>query len=177
MPPRADSGPRRPDRALAFIRIITGLWFVKSLITKFTWTSGGALTVPHVSQRWIDFLPTRLQDYVASNPPEWYRDFLVNHAIPNAKLFAQATAIGEVAVGLSLTLGLLTALGSLGGLWLVLNYFFASLGQGFNQEGFHVLLIACFMAFIAARAGRRWGLDGWLRRRRSRSMLAWLPLG
>ena len=177
MPFRADSGPRRPDRALAFLRIVTGLWFLKSLITKFTWTSVGVLIVPHVSQRWIDFLPTRLQDYVASNPPEWYRDFRVNHALPNAKLLAQATAVGEVAVGLSLTLGLLTLLGSLGGLWLVLNYFFASLGQGFNQEGFHVLLMACFVVFIGARAGRRWGLDGWLRRRHPRSILARLPLG
>jgi uncharacterized membrane protein YphA (DoxX/SURF4 family) len=177
MPSRTDSEPRRPDRALAFIRIVTGLWFLKSLLTKFTWFSGGTLGVPHVSQRWIDFLPTRLQDYLSSNPPAWYADFLVDHALRNAKFFAQATAIGEVAVGLSVTLGLLTVLGSIGGLWLVLNYFFASLGQGFNQEGFHVLLIACFVVFIAARAGRRWGLDGWLRRRHSRSILARLPLG
>jgi uncharacterized membrane protein YphA (DoxX/SURF4 family) len=177
MSARGDSGPRRPDRALAFIRIVTGLWFLKSLLTKFTWTFGDALSMPRVADRWLEFLPTRLQDYVSSNPPEWYREFLVNHAIPNSKLLAQLTATGEVAVGLSLTFGLLTVLGSLGGLWLVLNYFFASLGQGINQEGFHVLLIACFVAFIAARAGRRWGLDGWLRGKHPRWALARLPLG
>jgi uncharacterized membrane protein YphA (DoxX/SURF4 family) len=175
---RAETGPRRADRGLAFIRIVTGLWFFKSLVTKFTWTVGaGGLPVPRVSERWIGFLPTRLQDYVYGHPPEWYREFLVSHALPNSKLFAQLTAAGEVAVGLSLTLGLLTVLGSLGGLWLIANYFLASWGQGFNQQGFHVLLIACFLTFIFTRAGRRWGLDGWLRRRHPRSALARLPLG
>jgi uncharacterized membrane protein YphA (DoxX/SURF4 family) len=109
--------------------------------------------------------------------PDFYREFLTNTAIPNSKLYAQLTAIGEVGVGLSLTFGLLTILGSVGALWLIANYLLASWGGGLNPNGFHILLIACMLAFIAARAGRTWGLDGWLRRRHPDSLLARVPLG
>lgn len=169
---------RHPDRWLAMLRIVVGVWFAKSITSKFTWSvAGGVIPVPRVSERWINFLPERLSEYVANNPPDWYREFLVNTAIPNSDALARATAVGEVAVGVSLTLGLLTVLGALGGLWLIVNYFLASLGAGFNTQGFHVLLMACMIAFIAARAGRTWGLDGWLRRRYPRSILARLHLG
>lgn len=158
---------RRADRWLAVIRIVTGLWFAKGLLSKFTWTP-----FPAVSERWIAFLPERLNEYVQAGPPEWYREFLVGTAIPNIKLFAQLTAIGEVLVGLGLLLGFLTVLTSIGGLFLIGNYFFASLGMGFNQEGFHVLLITVLLAFIGARAGRTWGLDRGIVRRNPRSKAA-----
>jgi hypothetical protein len=34
-----------------------------------------------------------------------------------------------------------------------------------GQLGFHVLLTALMTTFGFTRAGRRWGVDGWLRRR------------
>ncbi len=154
---------RGPARGLAAIRIVTGLWFLKSISTKITWTlAGGILPLPAVSERWIGFLPERLTEYAQSGPPAWYHAFLVGTAIPNGALFAKLTAVGEILVGLSLTLGALTVLGSLGGLWLILNYLIGSWGLGLNQQGLHVMLITCFLVFIVARAGRRWGLDGWL---------------
>lgn len=163
---------RRADRWLALVRIVVGFWFAKGLATKLSWTLvGGILPFPSVSQRWINFLPERLAEWVASGPPGWYESFLVNAAIPNSTAFAKVTAWGEILVGIGLMLGLFTVLASLGGLWLILNYFVAAMGSGFNQQGFHVLLIACFVAFIAARAGRTWGLDGWLLRHRPRSRL------
>jgi len=168
---------RRPDIWLAVIRIVVGLWFFKSVWSKMTWTlAGGVLPLPSVSERWIGFLPTRLAEYAAGSPPDWYKAFLVDTAIPNSELFAKLTAIGEVLVGLGLTLGLLTVLSSLGALWLILNYFIASFGGGLNPQGFHILLIACMLVFIAARAGRTLGLDGWLLRRSPRSFLARLNL-
>ncbi|MFZ5624088.1 MAG: TQO small subunit DoxD [Gemmatimonadota bacterium] len=168
---------KRPDAALAALRIVVGLWFAKALAAKLSWSLwAGVLPVPHVSDRWINFLAKRLVEYAGSNPPDAYKAFLLNTAIPHHVLFAHLTAIGEIAVGIGLTLGLLTVLTSLGGLWLIANYFVATLGLGFNQEGFHILLIACMLAFIAARAGRTWGLDGWLLRRHPNSYLARLRL-
>lgn len=168
---------RRPEAALAGLRIVVGLWFAKAIAAKLSWTLwGGVVPVPRVSERWVDFLARRLLEYAGAGPPGWYKDFLLNTAIPHNTLLAHLTAIGEIAVGIGLTLGLFTVLASLGGLWLIANYFIATLGLGFNQEGFHVLLIACMSAFIAARAGRTWGLDGWLLRRRPNSLLARLRL-
>lgn len=168
---------KRPERALAGLRILVGLWFAKALVAKLSWTLwAGVVPVPHVSVRWIDFLARRLVEYAGSGPPEWYKSFLLDTAIPHSALFAHLTAMGEIAVGIGLTMGLLTVLASLGGLWLVANYFVATLGLGFNQEGFHILLIACIVAFIAARAGRTWGLDEWLLRRHPNSFLAKLRL-
>lgn len=165
------------DRGLAAIRIVVGFWFLKSIVSKFSWTLwAGVLPLPSVSERWIGFLPERLAEYAGGNPPAWYDEFLTGTAIPNSELLARLTAIGEVAVGIGLFFGFLTVLAALGGLWLIANYFVASLGLGFNQQGFHVLLIGCMVVFIAARAGRTWGLDGWLLRRHPRSFLARLGL-
>lgn len=164
-----------PDRWLALLRIVVGLWFLKSLATKLTivWVAG-ALPLPSASERWIGFLPVRLREWAEINPLGAYRDFLLDFALPNVALFAQLTAFGEVAVGLGLTFGLLTGYASLGGLFLMANYLLASVGLPFDRQGFHLLLIACLLAFLAARAGRVWGLDGWLAERSPR--FARIPL-
>ena len=163
---------RRPDAGIAVLRILIGLWFAKAITAKLSWGLwAGVLPVPRVSDRWINFLARRLAEYAGSDPPAWYKSFLLGTAIPHNALFAHLTAIGEIAVGIGLILGLLTVLASLGGLWLIGNYFVATLGLGFNQEGFHLLLIACFLVFIGVRAGRKWGLDGWLLRRHPSSFL------
>lgn len=155
-----------PDLWLAVLRIVVGLWFLKSLLSKLTvvWV-GGALPVPTASARWIGFLPNRLQEWAEINPFGPYREFLHTVALPNAALFAQLTAFGEVAVGIGLTLGFLTGYASLVGLFLTANYLLASLGLPFDRQGFHLLLIACLLAFLAARAGRVLGLDGWFAQR------------
>jgi len=49
--------------------------------------------------------------------------------------------------------------------------------QGSAQQGFHYMLIVSLVVILAARAGRYWGLDGWLRLRRPGSLFARLPLG
>jgi len=49
--------------------------------------------------------------------------------------------------------------------------------QGSAQQGFHYMLITSLIVILAARAGRTWGVDGWVRARRPGSWLARLPLG
>ena len=86
-------------------------------------------------------------------------------------MFATLQAYGEVAVGVGLVLGLLTGLTALVGLFLTVNFGLATQWMSFGQQGFHLLLTTSMLMFLVARAGRVWGLDGWLLRRPGRRWL------
>jgi hypothetical protein len=81
-----------------------------------------------------------------------------------------------VAVGVFLTLGLFTGLGSLIGLVLALAYGLAVQWMSPTQQGFHIILFALMLAFFFARAGRRWGFDASLARSRPKSFLTRRPM-
>lgn len=164
-----------PERGIAALRVVVGLWFVKSVVTKLgiVWV-GGLVPVPGASDRWIAVMPKLLARYAEGNPIGGYRHFLLDTVIPNARLFAHLTALGEAAVGLGLTFGCLTVLASLIGLILVIMYGLATFWQGPSQQGFHLLLLTCLVAFITVRAGRVWGVDGWIVDRRTRGLPATL---
>ncbi len=167
---------RAPQRWLAVLRIVVGLWFVKSLFTKLTiGLAWGILPIPTANARWLNVMPKLVARYAADNPIEWYRSFLLDTVIPNSHIFAHLTALGEVAVGLSLTLGLVTVLGAFFGLIEVIFYGLAVQHMSSGQQGFHVMLLAMMIAFLFSRAGRRWGLDAWLLRRYPGS--PWAKLG
>ncbi len=169
---------RFPERWLAVLRIAIGLWFAKALFTKLSiallW---GFLPVPTASDRWIHVMPILVGKYADGNPVGFFKDFMQNTVIPHSQLFAQLTAFGEGAVGLGLVLGCLTTLASGIGLFLVLNYGLAVQWQGAAQQGFHYALAVSLIVILATRAGRTWGVDGWVRVRRPDSWLARLPLG
>ena len=166
-----------PAEWLAVLRIVVGLYFVKSLVTKMSLVMlGGVLPIPAVSERWFEVMPKIVTRQASENPIAFYKHFLENTVLPNSSLFAQLTAWGETAVGVGLTLGLLTGLASLAGLVLVLNYGLATQWMSPSQQGFHIVLFFLMLAFFFARAGRTWGVDGWLARRKPLSILARRPL-
>jgi thiosulfate dehydrogenase (quinone) large subunit len=166
----------RPDRWLAFLRIVVGLYFVKSLVTKMSIVFlGGVLPVPAVSERWINVMPNIVAKQASQNPLAFYKQFLDGTVLTHPELFAQLTAWGETVVGLGLTLGLLTGLSSLIGLVLVTNYGLATQWMSPGQQGFHLVLFALMLTFFMARAGRQWGLDGWIARRKPGSGLTRRP--
>ena len=166
-----------PAEWLAVLRIVVGLYFVKSLVTKMSMVMlGGVLPIPVVSERWIEVMPKIVTRQASENPLAFYKHFLETTAIPNSHLFAQFTAWGETVVGIGLTLGLLTGLASLVGLVLVVNYGLATQWMSAGQQGFHLVLFFLMLAFFFARAGRTWGLDAWLARRGPHSILARRPL-
>ncbi|HEU4564684.1 MAG TPA: TQO small subunit DoxD [Gemmatimonadaceae bacterium] len=157
---------RAPERALAALRIVVGLWFLKGVVTKLGIVMlGGIIPVPGASARWLAVGPKLIARYAADNPIDFYRNFVLDTVLPHGHLFANLTALGESAVGIGLTLGLLTVLSSGIALWLVINYGLLTGYIGTSQQGFHILLAACLIVFIITRAGRRWGLDGRLRDR------------
>lgn len=166
-----------PAEWLAVLRVVVGLYFVKSLVTKMSFVLlGGILPVPAVSERWLTVMPKIVAKQASENPLLFYKQFLEGTVLPNSSVFAHLTAWGETVTGLGLTLGLLTGLASLVGLLLVINYGLATQWMSPGQQGFHLVLFSLMLAFFFARAGRTWGLDGWLARRKPRSLLSHRPL-
>ena len=166
-----------PAEWLAVLRIVVGLYFVKSLVTKMSVVMiGGVLPIPAVSDRWLEVMPKIVTRQASENPIAFYKHFLETTVLANSNLFAQLTAWGETIAGIGLTLGLLTGVASLIGLVLVINYGLATQWMAPGQQGFHLVLFFLMLAFFFARAGRTWGLDAWLAVRRSRSLLTRRPL-
>ena len=174
----ASPAMRSPECWLAALRIAVGAWFAKALFTKMSvallW---GFLPVPTASDRWIHLLPILIAKYAEGNPLEFFKNFLLTTVVSHGALFAQLTALGEAAVGVGLVLGCCTTLASAIGLVLVLNYGLAVYWQSPAQQGFHYVLAVTLIVILATHAGRRWGVDGWVRARFPRSLLARLPLG
>ena len=160
-------GMRYPDRWLALLRITVGLWFLKSLFTKISiGLIAGVIPLPVASPRWIATMPKLIARYAAENPFPAYKAFLLGTVVPN-HTYAHLTALGEVAVGISLTFGLLTEIGAVAGALQVILYGLAVQHVSSGQQGFHVMLFAMMLAFLFAHAGRTWGLDAWLSDRRA----------
>ena len=165
-----------PAEWLAVLRIVVGLYFVKSLVTKMSVAMvGGVLPIPVVSARWLEVMPKIVTRQASENPIAFYKHYLEATVLPNSNLYAQLTAWGETVVGLGLTLGLLTGVASLIGVVLVINYGLATQWMSPGQQGFHLVLLFLMLAFFFARAGRTWGLDAWLAARRPGSWLARRP--
>jgi uncharacterized membrane protein YphA (DoxX/SURF4 family) len=173
----APTGMSHPSQWLALLRIVVGLYFVKSLITKMSIVLlGGVLPVPAVSERWISVMPKIVAKQASDNPVTFYKQFLEGTVLQQSSTFAQLTAWGETVTGLGLTLGLCTGIASLVGLVLVINYGLATQWMSPGQQGFHLVLFFLMLAFFFGRAGRTWGLDGWLARRWPGSILARRPI-
>jgi len=85
-------------------------------------------------------------------------------ALPHAFLFAHLVTVGEIAVGILLLLGCVTRLAALGGLFLCLNFLFASGAPILSTEQpavFSLLLVTIY----ATAAGRVLGIDALLKHR------------
>lgn len=165
-----------PAEWLAVLRIVVGLYFVKSLVTKMTFVLlGGIVPLPAVSERWLTVMPKIVAKQASENPLLFYKQFLEGTVLTHGSVFAQLTAWGETVTGIGLTLGFLTGLASLVGLLLVINYGLATQWMSPGQQGFHLVLFFLMLAFFFARAGRTWGVDGWLVRRKPRALLARRP--
>jgi len=166
----------RPDRWLAVLRIIVGLYFAKAVITKLGFVMvGGVLPLPGVSERWVTTMPKIVTKQASENPVLFYKQFLENTVLTHPGTFAHLTAWGETITGLGLTLGLLSGVASLTGLALVTNYGLATQWMSPGQQGFHLVLAALMIAFFFARAGRTWGLDARLWSAKPKSIFARRP--
>lgn len=144
---------------IALLRVVVGAWFLKAVWTKLTIAMVWGVPYPAVSARFVGFQPKRVAEFAAGNPVGWYKDFLEQTVLPHASVFATLQAYAEAAVGLGLVLGLFTGLSAFVGLFLTVNYGLATQWMSFGQQGFHVLLGTSMIIFLAAHAGRAWGVD------------------
>jgi len=106
--------PLHAAQGLSLIRIAFGLYFVVSAFRK---TATGWLTTPDPLSSFV------VRSLEGATPS--YSDFLATTVLPNADRFAQLVVLGEWVTGISLLAGLLTRMGSLVGMWLMLNYMLA----------------------------------------------------
>ena len=88
--------------------------------------------------------------------------YLDKVAIPYAFLWAKLIAIGELAVGMSLILGLLTQVTCIVGIFMVLNFHAANgnlYSLNFFGSPWAALIIVCFIVLFMAKSGKYVGLD------------------
>jgi len=137
---------------LAIVRILTGVMWLSHGIPKFTQSA--------------DFMPPNgmMVNYVArglQTASPAYHTFLLNVVQPNIALFAELVRLGEVLVGISLLLGVLTRLGGLFGIVLTLNYLAARehlFSSATVQSLDFGLLVLSFISLVLP-TGRVLGVD------------------
>ena len=157
--------PSRNDRALAGLRIAVSVFFLVFGSYKVLWTGftlGGGFE--HWINRWLD----QGEAYPFMVPV--LRGFVLPLATPIAFL----VAYGEVAIGLSLLLGLFTRAASICGILYMLALLFASNYPGadaapwkyFGASLSHSVFLCCFATFVLGNAERAWSVGGRVARRR-----------
>ena len=153
-------------KTIALVRIATGiifLFFAEYKIAGPAWTSGGF-------EGWIH------QFVNEGTAVGFYKIFLMNFVLVHPVLCAHIVAWGELAIGLSMVLGLLVRPASVAGailmIALALSTWYAP-GHGAPLWKYlganldHISLLFLFAIFYATRAGDVWGLDDRLRRSRA----------
>jgi len=152
-------------KTIAATRIVTGVFFLffgEYKVAGPAWAHGGF-------EKWI-------RGYVDGNMPfAFYKPILTNFVLVHPVLCARMVAWGELAIGLSLVLGLLVRPASIAGAVLMINMALATwFAPGHNAPRWqyiganldHLPLLLLFAIFFSTRAGEIWGLDGRWRGRR-----------
>ena len=63
-------GVRHADRWVALLRIAVGLWFLRGGFRKVTLSFwGGFVPLPAATDRWVGFMPKKVAEFAAGNPP------------------------------------------------------------------------------------------------------------
>lgn len=137
---------------LAVLRIYTGAFWLIHGLPKFL-DSTSFMPPSGIMSMLI------AKSVAASSGP--YHDFLLSTVTPNIMVFANLVRFGEVLVGISLVLGLLSRFGGLFGVILALNYFLAK-GSGATIDGYAGLdfaAIALSFIHLVLPTGLVWGMD------------------
>jgi len=148
---KPDSRLANKERWLAVLRIFAGLFFLNA-------------GIPKLNSEFVGGMAATLKGF-ADGSWEWYRDFLLNTALPHATSLGYLVSLGEVAIGAALLLGLFTGLASIAGASMTINYYLATSHMGPASEGINLYATVVFIILLATQAGRVWGLDYYLARK------------
>lgn len=129
------------------------------LITGFIWLRSGIGKI--VSGAFTSTLSTTLGKFATHNPYPWYKYFLLNILIPNASVIGTVTMWLELLTGIALVAGTVyyliqksfpkdvtigVLLGCVGGMFLNLNFYFATSWTSSSTESLNMLMF--FIEFI-----------------------------
>jgi len=115
-------------------------------------------------------LATSLGNWLAAEKPYGFFLPVVKSAFAHPKIFGALVTIGELTIGLSLLVGVLTRISSALGA-LMLFCFVLGNGQGLAPPGNALIMGAVCVLFVFAPPGRFLGVDMWLRDRLPRWMI------
>lgn len=146
-------GIQYADRGVAVLRIVVGFWYLYAGYRHLAWTP-----LPWTAPGWARIAPKIIAGDAQGHPIGFYKKFLEEIVVPNADLFVGLASLGEFLVGLSLTFGIASRLGALGGLFLALVYGLMTIGD-ISSQGFHLVLITSMVIFLVTGPGRLWGVD------------------
>ncbi len=128
------------------LRVYTGIFFA--------WSGFGKISRGNFADGMEGFLNAQLENSFA-----FYRPFIEAVVLPNKSMFAAAVAWGELAVGLTMIVGLATRYAAVVGAVLVLNFWFAKglpVLAGTNHD---VVWFVIFVVLGMVPAGKIAGLD------------------
>lgn len=115
-------------------------------------------------------LAALLGNWIAADKPYGFFLPLVKLAHAHPKIFGSLVTIGELVIGLSFLLGVLTRIGAALGALMLFSFALAS-GQGLVPPGNALLMGAICVLFVLAPPGRFLGIDSALRTRLPRWMV------
>lgn len=154
-------------KTLASVRIATGVFFLFFGEYKLADSVFARATFP---DQW-------LKEFISQGAVGFYAGFLQKVVLPHHIFFGYAVGVLESFIGISLVLGLWVRAASVLGVLHMINLTLATWWEPghnvpawryFGAELDHLPLLFLFLIFFTAKAGRTWGLDGVLRRRKRR---------
>ncbi|MEZ4180017.1 MAG: TQO small subunit DoxD [Candidatus Doudnabacteria bacterium] len=142
------------------------LWLILRLYLAWIWLEAGWEKL--VDPKWVGsgagqalagFVSGAIQKASGEHPQvlSWYAWFLEHVVLPHAAIFSYLVTFGEILVGVSLLLGILTALGLIGGLFMNFIFMFAG-SSGINP----LMLLMQLVVLVAWRTAGWIGLDRWV---------------
>ena len=107
-------------------------------------------------------LDTRITETFVHTGAPGVANLLQSVVLPHAQIFAGLLGFGDLAIGISLFLGLFTRLGGAFAILRALTNILVVGGAGADTQGFNVMLITAGAIVIASGAGRSYGVDSML---------------
>jgi len=141
-------------------------WLLVRLYAGYEWLTAGieklgspAWTGSHGGVALQGFITGALKKVAGAHPDvaRWYAGVLQNFVLPHAAAWSWAVALGEVAVGCALILGLLTGIAAFFGGLMNANYLLAG-----TVSTNPILFILATWLVLAWRVAGYWGLDRWI---------------
>jgi thiosulfate dehydrogenase [quinone] large subunit len=138
---------------LALCRITIGILWLTALI----WKLPPNFIPPEGLRSLKEWMQLEVQYPVVSI----YGQFVQSIVLPNFTLFAWATFIVELLIGLGLLLGLFTRAAAVLGLLMSINLTIGLLDVPNEWPWSYIMLVMFQALFVFTDPGRVWGLDGW----------------